>query len=57
MGNIASVLEVPFEVPAHEILAHRILWSFIFALGIVMIVKGEKEFYEEITQLLRAPKK
>jgi len=45
------------QVPAHEILAHRIFWSFIFMVGIVMIVKGKKEFYEELQQLIRVPKK
>jgi len=45
------------NVPAHEILAHRIVWSFLFMVGIVIIVKGKTEFYQEIIHLVRVPKK
>lgn len=45
------------QVPAHEILAHRIFWSFLFMAGIVMLVKGKTQFYEEMHQLLRKPRK
>ena len=45
------------NVPAHEILAHRIVWSFLFMVGIVIIIKGKTKFYQEILHLVRVPKK
>lgn len=46
-----------FQVPAHEILAHRIFWSFIFMLGILVMANRKKKFYQEIKQLTHEPKK
>lgn len=46
-----------FQVPAHEILAHRIFWSFIFMLGVVVVINRKKQFYQEMKQLAHTPKK
>lgn len=46
-----------FQVPAHEILAHRIFWSFIFMLGILVVANQKKKFYQEMKQLTHEPKK
>lgn len=46
-----------FQVPAHEILAHRIFWSFIFMLGILVMANRKKQFYQEMKQLTHEPKK
>ncbi len=45
------------QVPAHEILSHRILWSFLFMVGIVIIANRKKQLYEEMNQLVHEPKK
>ncbi|UOQ95204.1 EamA family transporter RarD [Halobacillus shinanisalinarum] len=35
------------EIPAFEILAHRIVWSFVFMMGMVLILKKWKPFVAE----------
>ncbi|WP_425061319.1 EamA family transporter RarD [Sporomusa carbonis] len=45
------------EVPAHEILAHRIFWSFIFMLCVVIFVNRKKPILTEMRQVIAEPKK
>ena len=44
------------EVPATEVLAHRILWSLFFMLCILLVTKRMKSFFEEFRQILSNPK-
>ena len=43
------------NVPAQEILAHRIFWSLLFMLAVVLIMNRKKQMYEEIGQLICKP--
>ena len=45
------------NVPAQEILAHRILWSLLFMLAVVLVMNRKKQLYEEISQLMGTPTK
>jgi len=45
------------QVPAQEILAHRIFWSLLFMLVVVLVMNRKKQLYEEINQLIYAPTK
>ena len=45
------------NVSAQEIIAHRIFWSLLFMLAVVILMNRKKQLYEEITQLLAAPTK
>lgn len=45
------------DVPAQEVIAHRIVWSLLFMLAVVMFMNRKKQLYEEIRQLLAAPGK
>ena len=45
------------NVPAQEILSHRIVWSLLFMLTVVLIMNRKKQLYVEISQLLCTPTK
>lgn len=44
-------------IPAGEILAHRIVWSFLFMLGIVFFTRKWKAFKQECKEIIREKKK
>ncbi len=44
------------DVPAEEILAHRIVWAFVFMLFILFISKRFGQFKNEFVQLFKRPK-
>ncbi|MBN9656462.1 EamA family transporter RarD [Halobacillus sp. GSS1] len=44
------------EIPAFEILAHRIVWSFLFMGIIIMITRKQKEFIRECRQIVKNKK-
>jgi len=44
-------------VPAQEILAHRIFWSLLFMLAVVLIMNRKKQLREEIGHLISKPTK
>lgn len=44
-------------VPAYEILAHRILWSFFFMLAIILVTRSLRQFVEETLQIWHNPKR
>ena len=44
------------DVPAEEILAHRIVWAFVFMLFILFISKRFGQFKYEFVQLFKRPK-
>ncbi|MCC5465789.1 EamA family transporter RarD [Pelosinus baikalensis] len=43
------------NVSAQEVIAHRVFWSLLFMLAVVILMNRKKQLYEEITQLLAAP--
>jgi chloramphenicol-sensitive protein RarD len=43
------------DVPAQEIIAHRIIWSLLFMLAVVVVMNRKQQLYEETIQLLAAP--
>ncbi|WP_156290152.1 EamA family transporter RarD [Oceanobacillus salinisoli] len=45
------------HVPSGEILAHRIVWSFVFMLVIILVVQKWRSFVDECKDILRHPKK
>lgn len=45
------------EIPAHEILAHRIFWSFIFMACLLTVMKKNQAFYVECRQVAAQPRK
>jgi chloramphenicol-sensitive protein RarD len=45
------------SVSAHEILAHRIIWSFIFMVLVMLICKQKGQFLLEVRQVVSAPQK
>ncbi|MGM7681825.1 EamA family transporter RarD [Cytobacillus sp. Hm23] len=45
------------HVPASEILAHRIIWSFIFVLSIIIFKNRFMNFKKELSSLVNQPKK
>ncbi|WP_373894082.1 EamA family transporter RarD [Virgibacillus natechei] len=45
------------DVPAGETLAHRIVWSFIFMLGIVLILRKWTPFIKELNVIIRNKKR
>ncbi|OEH91636.1 EamA family transporter RarD [Bacillus solimangrovi] len=45
------------HVPASEILAHRIVWSFLFVLSIIIFRKRYKAFIQLLRTLIKHPKK
>ncbi|WP_459500150.1 EamA family transporter RarD [Bacillus sp. C1] len=44
------------EVPAEEILAHRIVWAFVFMLLVLVISKRLGQFLRELVSLFKRPK-
>lgn len=44
-------------VPSEEVLAHRIIWSFVFMLVILLVLGKLPSFQKELTSILRKPKK
>ncbi|PEA53358.1 protein RarD [Bacillus pseudomycoides] len=44
------------DVPAEEILAHRIVWAFVFMLFVLLISKRFGQFTNEFKQLFKRPK-
>ncbi|MEH6892206.1 EamA family transporter RarD [Bacillus sp. JJ864] len=44
------------KVPAEEILAHRIVWAFVFMLFVLFISKRFGQFTNEFVQLFKRPK-
>lgn len=45
------------NVPAKEVIAHRISWSLLFMLAVVLIMNRKEQLYEEIIQLFGKPAK
>lgn len=45
------------EVPAHEILAHRIFWSFVFMAILVFLTKKTSQIVKQIRQIINSPEK
>ncbi len=43
------------DVPAQEVIAHRIVWSLLFMLAVVVMMNHKPQLYAEIRQLLAAP--
>lgn len=43
------------EVPAHEILAHRIFWSFVFMAILVFLTKKTSQIVKQIRQIINSP--
>lgn len=44
------------DVPASEILAYRIIWSFVFMVAIIAILGKTKEVWAEIISIFKRPK-
>ncbi|REJ09392.1 EamA family transporter RarD [Halobacillus trueperi] len=44
------------DIPAFEILAHRIVWSFLFMGIVIMIARKQKEFMRECRQIIKNKK-
>ncbi len=44
------------EVPADEILAHRIVWAFVFMLLVLGVTKRFRQFIGEFVNLFKRPK-
>ncbi|WP_349409424.1 EamA family transporter RarD [Pseudalkalibacillus sp. SCS-8] len=45
------------HVPSEEILAHRMIWSFVFMLGVLMVMKRINKFIRELKELFTNKKK
>ncbi|AME10104.1 MULTISPECIES: EamA family transporter RarD [Gemella] len=45
------------NIDAYEVLSHRIIWSFVFMLFIVLISKNKKRIFKEILKLWKDKKK
>ncbi|WP_377891616.1 EamA family transporter RarD [Alkalihalobacillus sp. R86527] len=45
------------EVPSEAVLAHRIIWSFVFMMGILLVLGKGSSFWKELIQLSKQPKK
>ncbi len=45
------------QVPAHEVLAHRIIWSFFFMIFIIVITKRTGPLINELRQIIADSKK
>lgn len=52
MGNPTDLLKWVEEVPADEILAHRIVWAFVFMLLVLGVTKRFRQFIGEFVNLL-----
>ncbi|MFC0524259.1 EamA family transporter RarD [Pontibacillus salicampi] len=56
-GVLPLYWKVIQDVPAGEILAHRIVWSFLLMLAIVLVTRNGKELLQETKALLKNKKK
>ncbi|CUH94816.1 putative transporter YojE [Propionispora sp. 2/2-37] len=56
-GILPAYWKLVAQVPAYEILAHRIFWSFIFMILVVVLAKHKKQFYTEVCGLVSERKK
>lgn len=56
-GILPMYWKLVSNVPAQEILAHRIFWSLLFMLAVVLIMKRKKQLYLELNQLFYTPHK
>lgn len=45
------------HVPSEEILAHRMIWSFVFMLVVLMVLRRMKKFVHELKELVANKKK
>lgn len=45
------------EVPAGEILAHRIIWSFLFMVAVILVMRKGKSFIKECKLIIRDKRK
>lgn len=54
-GILPMYWKLVSNIPAQEILAHRIIWSLIFMVMVVLIMNRRKQLYEEISRLLCTP--
>ena len=45
------------NVPAQEIIAHRVSWSLLFMVSVILMMNRKKQLYEEIIQLIGTPTK
>ncbi|MBN8210671.1 EamA family transporter RarD [Bacillus sp. NTK071] len=45
------------DVPSEEVLAHRIIWSFVFMIAILLVLGKLSSFQKELISILSQPKK
>lgn len=45
------------QVPAYEILAHRVIWSCVFMVVILLVTRGIRQFCNETADISHQPKK
>lgn len=45
------------SVPAHEILAHRVIWSFVFMVMVLLVANRKEQFLVELRYVTSEPKK
>ena len=55
-GILPLYWKLIYDVPADEILAHRIVWAFVFMLFVLLISKRFGQFTNEFVQLFKRPK-
>ena len=55
-GTLAIYWKQLSRVPSLEILAHRIIWSFVFLSLLILLSKNRKIFLDDITRIRRNPK-
>jgi chloramphenicol-sensitive protein RarD len=56
-GVLPAYWKLVYPVPAQEILAHRIIWSFFLMLGILIVTKRLRLFLAEFRYIISQPKK
>jgi RarD protein len=56
-GILPVYWKLIYSVPAQEILAHRIIWSFFLMLGILIVTKRLRPFLAELRYIITQPKK
>ncbi|WP_179946378.1 MULTISPECIES: EamA family transporter RarD [unclassified Listeria] len=55
-GILPMYWKLATEVPAMEILAYRIVWSFVFMVFLIAILRKSNEVYLEIKAVFKRPK-
>ncbi|WP_430536316.1 EamA family transporter RarD [Listeria rocourtiae] len=55
-GVLPLYWKMASDVPASEILAYRIIWSFVFMVAIIAILGKTKEVWTEIFSIFKRPK-